>query len=291
MSTAGEGGGGGGGLVALRDGARLFVKELGDGDRSKQLVIALHGSPGVSDHREPESAFGFLTSRYRVLVYDARGSGRSDLKGPYTHHRWTADIDELRIRAGSEPIILAGAAYGGFVALEYAIKYPSYVSALILRDTWASGPKGTMYALKASLTCPDLEVDPDRQYRAWTGTLHSNDDLRAALREILPACPLVQADGEDGKLQLHYETHNFAMSYNQPRFDVRPSIREVYMPTLILAGRRHPTIPVQFSDEMHRLMPNSQLTVFEDAGRLDLPAEEPVAFQERVHKFLEHFRL
>lgn len=83
-------------LVPLKDGARLQVKVLGDDDKSKSLVIALHGAPGISDHREPEASFGFLASRFRVLVYDARGSGRSDLKGPYTHDRWAADVDELR---------------------------------------------------------------------------------------------------------------------------------------------------------------------------------------------------
>lgn len=83
-------------LVQLSDGARLFVRELGDGDRSKQLVIALHGGPGLSDHRESEASFGFLAPRFRVLVCDARGSGMSDLKGPFTHERWAADVDELR---------------------------------------------------------------------------------------------------------------------------------------------------------------------------------------------------
>lgn len=83
-------------IVQLSDGARVRVRVLGAGDQSKPLLIALHGAPGLSDHREPQSSFGFLASDFRVLVYDARGSGESDRKPPYTHARWVADVDELR---------------------------------------------------------------------------------------------------------------------------------------------------------------------------------------------------
>lgn len=94
-------------FVRLSDGARLRVKMLGGGDRTKPLVVALHGAQGVSDHREPLRSFGFLAPRFRVLVYDARGSGDSDAKGPFTHERWAADVDELR-RALFHPLITRG---------------------------------------------------------------------------------------------------------------------------------------------------------------------------------------
>lgn len=81
--------------IQLSDGATLSVKILGD-DQSKPLLIVLHGAPGLSDHKEPEASFGFLQSQFRVLVYDARGSGASDLKQPYTDERWAADVEELR---------------------------------------------------------------------------------------------------------------------------------------------------------------------------------------------------
>lgn len=84
-------------MVTLSDGARAVVRLLGDsGDRSKPLLTALHGVPGLSSHLETESAFSFLTSCFKVLVYDARGSGESDLQLPFTDERWIADIDELR---------------------------------------------------------------------------------------------------------------------------------------------------------------------------------------------------
>ena len=81
----------------MDDGIRLNVKLLGDNSKTtKPLLIALHGAPGLSTHAEPEEAFAFLSGIFRVLVFDARGSGVSDLIGPYTHDRWIKDIENLR---------------------------------------------------------------------------------------------------------------------------------------------------------------------------------------------------
>lgn len=82
--------------VRLSDGAKIKVWLLGGADKAKPLVIVLHGAPGFSTHAEPEASFGFLATRFRVLVYDARGSGESDLQGPYTDDRWATDVEELR---------------------------------------------------------------------------------------------------------------------------------------------------------------------------------------------------
>lgn len=83
-------------FVQLSDGANVFVKILGDPSPDRPLLIVHHGAPGLSTHAEPEVSFAFLSTEFRVLVFDARGSGRSDLKQPYTNDRWVADIDELR---------------------------------------------------------------------------------------------------------------------------------------------------------------------------------------------------
>lgn len=84
--------------VRMDDGVSLHVKLLGGGPASteKPLLISLHGAPGLSTHLEPLSSFGHLSNTFRVLVYDARGSGESDHVGPFTHDRWIQDIENLR---------------------------------------------------------------------------------------------------------------------------------------------------------------------------------------------------
>lgn len=83
--------------VQMDDGVHLNVKILGDDPtHAKPLLIGLHGAPGLSTLSEPVASFGFLSDRFRVLVYDARGSGDSDHVGPFDHDRWTKDIENLR---------------------------------------------------------------------------------------------------------------------------------------------------------------------------------------------------
>ena len=82
--------------VKMDDGANIHVKVIGDSTRTKPLLISLHGAPGVSTHLEPEASFAFLSDKFRVLVYDGRGSGESDHIQPYSHHRWIKDLETIR---------------------------------------------------------------------------------------------------------------------------------------------------------------------------------------------------
>lgn len=83
--------------VKTDDGVRLHVKVLGDDSTTiKPLLIALHGAPGLATSAYPEADFAFLSDTFRVLVFDARGSGASELTGPFTHDRWIKDIENLR---------------------------------------------------------------------------------------------------------------------------------------------------------------------------------------------------
>ncbi|KAL2877056.1 hypothetical protein SGCOL_007677 [Colletotrichum sp. CLE4] len=284
-------------IVQLSDGAKVHVKLLGDNDETKPVIIVLHGAPGLSDHREPISSFGFLASDFRVLVYDARGSGKSELKPPYTDERWVADVDELRAWVGVEKFILAGGSYGGFVALQYAISHPDRLQALILRDTWACGLRGAFNFIKTILTSDRIKPDPDRQVRLNSGNIRDNEDFAASFAEIVdiykPEDDSAIADSGDATFEgtvadeyiLHYETHNFAFSYNLPRLDVRSRLKDITAPTLVATGRHDVVVPVEYGEEISRGIPNSEFVVFEKSGHSP-PTDEPEAFQETVTRFL-----
>ena len=68
-------------------------------------MIAHHGAPGLGSSGEPRATFGPLADAFRVIVFDARGSGASEGREPYTHEQWVADVDGVRAWAGAERIV------------------------------------------------------------------------------------------------------------------------------------------------------------------------------------------
>src|ERR1700693_5063991 len=107
------------------------------GEQGAPALIAHHGGGGSGSLEEPKATFGPLADLFQVVVFDARGCGRSEGKAPFSHAQWAADVDGLRQWIGADQIVVTGGSYGGFIAMEDAIAYPEHTRAMILRDTSA----------------------------------------------------------------------------------------------------------------------------------------------------------
>ena len=72
-----------------------------------------------------------------LVYYDHRGNGRSGRPPSETiiFEQLCSDADALRKHLGFEEVCVLGHSFGGFVALEYALRYPERISHLILLDT------------------------------------------------------------------------------------------------------------------------------------------------------------
>ena len=281
--------------VTMDDGAKLWVKVLGD-DPAKPLLIAHHGAPGVSSHLEPEASFGFLADRYRVLVFDARGSGVSDLKAPYTHARWVEDIDALRRWAGADKFVLAGGSYGTFISLEYALRHPEHLDAVILRGASAEGPSTIQHGLEAALKAVPAE-DDERQRRMWAGQARDDEDLRIGFEEFarvfapppgqaLPPAEKASTPAHHFPPIFHAETHDWAFSKNLPVYDVRERLASIRVPTLITEGRYDRVTVPAGAELIAQKVPGATLVIFEHSGH-SVPADEPAKFQATVNSFLD----
>lgn len=265
---------------------KLNVEVMGPEDAP--LVIVHHGAPGLGSLAEPRSSFGPLADTYRVLVFDARGSGQSEGNGPLTHAQWAADVEGLRQWAGAERFVMAGGSYGGFISMEYAIRHPERLIAMVLRDTSPDNSNEEMARANA-LASARVDLDLDKFARIMDGTTRDNDDLRACWAEILPlydhVYDPVNVQRKVDATTYRYETHNWAFTQNMPHYDITAQLPGITCPTLVTVGRGDWITPVACSEKIASLIPDARLEIFEKSGHSP-QVEEADKFQRLVREFL-----
>lgn len=264
----------------------LFVDVQGEGTP----IIAHHGGPGMSSHANAKAAFAPLADEYQIISYDARGSGQSTAKPPYTHQQWAADLDALRAHFGFEQFIMTGGSYGGYMALEYTLAHPERVSRLILRDTAASHKfEGQAKATALSRAKEFPAINEADLNRIFAGQLKDDDDFRTVFEMI---APLYDANYDPERtanwvknIKFRAETHNFAFSQNIPNFDLTDRLSEIKVPTLVVVGRHDWITPLEASEELAAGIPNAELVIFENSGHSP-QQEEHERFVQVVRDFL-----
>ncbi|MET1004789.1 MAG: alpha/beta hydrolase [Propionibacteriaceae bacterium] len=273
-------------MQVLINGARLEVEVLGP--EGAPLLIAHHGGGGIGSMAEPRSTFGPLSDLFRVLVFDARGCGRSEAVPPYSHAQWAADVDALREWAGAEQCVVAGGSYGGFIALEYALAYPERVQAVVLCDTSADSSNLAL-AYENALQQDRVEINWDHFDRYWGGRVRDDAELKALWAELIPLYDY-DYDAEKSSAAVEagiyrHESHNWCFQQNMPVYDLKPQLPSIGCPVLVTVGRADWVTPVSASETMAELIPNAQLVVFERSGHSP-QTEERDLFNATVRNFL-----
>ena len=268
----------------------LNVEVLGPDDGP--VLIAHHGGGGIGSLEEPKRTFGPLNDEYRVVVFDARGCGRSEGKPPFSHAQWAADVDGLREWLGAEQVVVAGGSYGGFIALEYAVAYPDRVSAMVLRDTSADNTNLAI-AKDNARNQTRVSINWENFDRYWGGHIRDNEDLKACWAELIPLYdyeynPEAARERVEAGIYRH-EAHNWCFQENQPNYDLKPQLPNISCPTLVTVGRADWVTPVSSAETLARLIPNAQLVVFEKSGHSP-QVEEAELFQRTVREFLRGAR-
>ncbi len=113
----------------------LHVEECGRPDGIP--VVFLHGGPGAG--ASPTHRRFFDPARYRIVLIDQRGSGRStpfgELRDNTTAHL-VGDIETVRVSLGIDRWLVFGGSWGSTLALAYAQAHPERATGLILRGVY-----------------------------------------------------------------------------------------------------------------------------------------------------------
>ena len=257
--------------------------------RERPVAMVIHGGPG-GDHSGFKPAMSPLADTMQMVYFDHRGQGRSAKGDParYTLDENAADMEALRQHLGLGPVVSIGTSYGGMVAMAHAARYPGAVAKLILIVTASHGgfmPVAEQYIRERGTAdqqrvCERLwsgtfeTAEQMAEYYAVMGPLYSRRHTPAAAssrgRAIYSPEPLNRAFGPGGVLRL---------------FDLRPEIKGITVPTLILAGQYDWICPPAFSEEIHGLIPNSTYRVFTESSH-SIRADEPEALNAAIRDFV-----
>jgi len=163
------------GMLDVGDGHQIYWEQ--SGNAAGVPVVFIHGGPGAGT--SPLHRRFFNPERYRIIVYDQRGAGRS-LPFASTEANTTAhlidDLDKLRRHLGLDQWLLFGGSWGSTLALGYAIEHGSRCLGMILRGIFLGRPCDLDWFLYGTRTVfPEPWADfsgflaPDQRHDLLTG--------------------------------------------------------------------------------------------------------------------------
>lgn len=115
------------------NGVDIFYTDQGVGE---QTIVFSHGL--LWSHKMFAEQIEFLQPRFRVIAYDHRGQGQSEVRKPFDMDTLAEDAAAIIKELGVGPVHFAGLSMGGFVGMRLASRYPKLIKSLILMGTSAN---------------------------------------------------------------------------------------------------------------------------------------------------------
>ena len=294
-------------IAANRTG-RLRVSDVHDlyfeesGNPNGKPVVFLHGGPGGGT--EPKYRRFFDPSRYRIVLFDQRGSGKStphaSLVDNTTWHL-VSDIEAVRVHLGIDRWQVFGGSWGSTLAIAYAQTHPERVTELVLRGIFLLRKQEIdwFYQRGASALFPDaweeyLAPIPERERGDMVSAYHrrlTSDDARIRAEAarawsiwegktscLIPNAELIEryAGGEFAEAFSRIECHYFmnAGFFDEAREPLGAArmdrIRTI--PGVIVQGRYDVVCPMETAWALHRAWPEADLRVVSDSGHSAMEA-------------------
>ena len=218
-----------------------------------------------------------LSKRYRLILFDNRGVGRSDTpRGPYSMRQMADDAVAVMKAAGVSSAYVMGASMGGMIAQELALRYPERVRALLLGCT-SGGALGS-------------KLPHFRRLPIGIGSAKTHEE-----REWLFS-PLIYADStpkvriaEDIHVRLRYPQLRAGFLSQFAAILTWSSYRHlsaIQAPALVMHGDEDRLVPMENGLRVARRIPHAQFVKVPRAGHV-LSTDQPEIVDDEVLRFLD----
>lgn len=280
------------GTLPPEDGHTVWFEESGNPDGIP--VVFVHGGPGGGT--QPLYRRFFDPDRYRIVLFDQRGCGRSTPHAELEHNNtWAlvSDMERLREHLDIKAWVVFGGSWGSTLSLAYSQNHPDRCLAIILRGIFLLRQQELewFYQDGANRMFPDAwqryyhaipEAERDDLLQAYYRRLtHDDPEVRipaarawatweASTSKLIPNDSLVQSF-EDAKfaeafarIEAHYFVHGGFLDHPDQLIHNVERIRHI--PGFIVQGRYDVVCPPQTAWDLHRAWPEAEFHMVPDAG-------------------------
>jgi 3-oxoadipate enol-lactonase len=255
-------------------GAQLYYEVAGTG----HPLLLIHA--GVADSRMWDDQFELFAQHYRVIRYDLRGFGQSEV--PAGQFSNSEDIVNLLRFLEVQKTSIIGISFGSKIALDFALSYPDMVDALVLGAPSVGGYPSSEDVQRfneeeeAAFTRGDLAAATEINLRMWVdGPKRTPEQVNPDVRERV-------------RIMQH---HAFTVPYPEDAEEVSltpPAITrlaEIHVPTLVIVGDYDIPSKIAVTDYLATAIPGAQKVIIPGIAHM-VSMEQPETFNRVVLAFL-----
>ena len=196
------------GMLEVGDGHSIYWRS--HGNEAGPTVVILHGGPGGA--LNPRWADFFDPAKWRVVLFDQRGCGKSTPFGELRHNGLDAlveDTEKLRIALGIDKWAVFGGSWGTTLALAYGIRYPERCLGFLLRGIFLARQQDIDWFL-----WDVRRVFPDAHERFLDAIEQAAGRRPVNLQEVLTLTevPLARFDASGQRLAQAWTRYEYSLS-------------------------------------------------------------------------------
>ncbi len=278
---------------------RYKVKTYSYGERGDVLFL-LNGGPGLPCDYLRDPLVCMVEAGYRVVTYDQLGCGASDRpkdKSLWNIARYVEEVETVRAGLGLGRVNLLGHSWGGWLGIEYALKYQGNLRTLILSNTCGDMPHLVQELDRHRAALGAETVAMMQRFEAEGNFTHPSYqaaitilNYRHVLRlDVWPASVKKSlGDWNPDVYGTMQGPNEFLYVGNLKDWNRIPLMPGIKIPCLILSSQ-HDELTPACAMRMHLALPNSEITIFPNSSHLPMH-EEPEAYIARLTRFLDRSR-
>lgn len=243
-----------------------------DGDEGRPVLVMSNSLGTALEMWDPQVPA--LSEHFRILRYDKRGHGRSEVPpGPYSFEMLAGDVLVLMDGLGIERASFCGLSMGGMTGQWLGANAGARFDSLVLANTSSHmGPAAPWDERIAAVHAHGMAALVDAVIERWftEDFRQAKPDVIARIRDMLLA---TDPEGYAGCCAAIRD------------MDHRPLLPRIAAPVLVIAGRHDPATPVAHAEYLSDNIPGARLHVIEDAAHLS-NVQKPQAFTQALAGFL-----